>query len=242
MATKTIRINLSICISLGATINFLKQNEAVDVVSEPSILCINNTKSSIYVGETKSFKTGQTTNDTGTSESFKREDIGLKLEVKPRISNNKVILELNTILEDAKESSTTINLDTSKKEVKTSVILNNGESVVIGGLIKSKNFQVESKIPILGDIPILGTLFKNEKYINDKINLVVVITPYIILKDTSLTLVKNKVDDLNILENEYMNNILKKIKKKKNKKEEIKKKKSQKTHNEIMKEYLGSNY
>lgn len=110
--------SLSKAISLGATINFLKQNEAVDVISEPSILCLNNKVSSIYVGETKSFKTGQTTNETGTSESFKREDIGLKLEVKPRITDNKVILEINTLLEDAKESSTTQNLDTSKKRLK----------------------------------------------------------------------------------------------------------------------------
>lgn len=230
--------SLSKAISLNATINFLKQNEAVDVISEPSILCINNKKSSIYVGETKSFKTGQTTNQTGTTESFKREDIGLRLEVKPRISKNRVIVEINTILEDAKESTTTDNLDTSKKEVKTTVILNNAESVVIGGLIKSKNFQVESKVPLLGDIPIFGSLFKNEKHINDKINLIVVITPYIIEKNSSLTLIKSEVDKIGALENIYMNNILKNLEKiKKDKKQELRKK-----HEEIVKEYLKQKY
>ncbi len=230
--------SLSKAISLGATINFLKQNEAVDVISEPSILCVNNKSSSIYVGETKSFKTGQTTNETGTSESFKREDIGLKLTVKPRISDNKVILDINTILEDAKESVSTENLDTSKKEVNTTVILNNGESVIIGGLIKSKNFQVDSKIPILGEIPILGTLFKNEQFINDKINLIVVITPFIILKDSSLTTIKEKVDKLSSLENIYMNRIVKQLEMKKDDKKAQKKLK----HNQIMKEYFQQNY
>lgn len=230
--------SLSKAISLGATINFLKQNEAVDVISEPSILCLNNKSSSIYVGETKSFKTGQTTNETGTSESFKREDIGLKLEVKPRISNNKVIIDINALLEDAKESSTTQNLDTSKKEIKTTVILNNGESVIIGGLIKSKNFQVESKVPVFGDIPILGNLFKNEQFINDKINLIVVLTPFIIAKNSSLTLIKEKVDELSSLENIYMNKIVNVLDSKKEKKKED----TQLNHKQIMKEYFQQNY
>ncbi|WP_428026870.1 type II secretion system protein GspD [Arcobacter sp.] len=210
--------SLSKGLTLGATINFLKQNQAVDVISEPSILCINNKESSIYVGETKSFKTGQTTNNSGTTESFKREEIGLRLKVKPRISDNKIILDINTVVEDAKESTTSENLDTSKKEVKTTAILNNAESVIIGGLIKSKKFQTDSGLPVLKDIPILGNLFKNEKYINDKINLVVIITPFIIPKDSTLSIIKSKVDYLDSLEEVYVNSLLKSIEQKKEKK------------------------
>ncbi|MGB7403901.1 MAG: secretin N-terminal domain-containing protein [Arcobacter sp.] len=206
--------SLSKGLSLGATINFLKQNQAIDVISEPSILCINNKESSIYVGETKSFKTGQTTNTSGTTESYKREEIGLRLKVKPRISNNKIILQINTVLEDAKESTTSENLDTSKKEVITTAILNNAESVIIGGLIKSKKFQTESGLPVLKDIPILGSLFKNEKYINDKINLVVIITPYIVPKDSTLSIIKSKVDYLQNLEDVYVNSLIKKLEEK----------------------------
>ena len=230
--------SLSKAISLGATINLLKQNEAVDVISEPSILCVNNIESSIYVGETKSFKTGQTTNENGTSESFKREDIGLKLLVKPRITDNKIALHINTILEDAKESTNSENLDTSKKEVKTNVVLNNGESVIIGGLIKSKNFNVESKVPLLGDIPIFGNLFKNEKYINDKINLIVIITPYIISKELSLTEIKSKLDDLSFIENKYMNSLIEKLEEK----DKEKAKTNKQSHEEVMKEYFGYKY
>ena len=232
--------SLSKGLALGASINFLKQNQAVDVISEPSILCINNKESSIYVGETKSFKTGQTTNNSGTSESYKREEIGLRLKVKPRIAENKIILEINTILEDAKESTTGENLDTSKKEVITTAILNNAESVIIGGLIKSKKFQMDSGLPVLKDIPLLGNLFKNEKYVNDKINLVVIITPYIIPKDSTLSIIKSKVDYLESLEEIYVNNLLKQIEEKDIKKEQIKS--SEITHKEMLKEYFGQKY
>ena len=207
--------SLSKGLNLGATINFLKQNQAIDVISEPSILCINNKESSIYVGETQSFKTGQTTNTSGTTESFKREEIGLRLKVKPRITNNKIILQINAVLEDAKESNTSENIDTSKKEVITTAILNNAESVIIGGLIKSKKIQAESGLPVLKDIPILGTLFKNEKYINDKINLVVIITPYIVPKDSTLSIIKSKVDYLQSLEDIYVNSLIKELENKK---------------------------
>ncbi len=229
--------SLSKGLTLGATINFLKQNQGVDVISEPSILCINNKESSIYVGETKSFKTGQTTNNSGTTESYKREEIGLRLKVKPRVTENKIILEINTILEDAKESTTSSNLDTSKKEVKTTAILNNGESVIIGGLIKSRMFQMDSGLPLLKDIPILGTLFKNQKDVNDKINLVVVITPFIIPKDTTLSVIKSKVDYLDSLQEVYVNNLLKSIEGKSAKKE--KKTTSEENHKKILKKYFN---
>lgn len=199
-------------ISLGATINFLKQNEALNVVSEPSILCLNNKISSIYVGETKSFKSGQTTNDSGTTESFKREDIGLKLTVKPRVSNNKVVLKITSVLEDAKESSSSTNVDTSKKEIITTAILNNAETVVIGGLIKSKSLKTQSKVPVLGDLPLLGNFFKNEKYINDKIDLAVVITPYIVNPNESLSEVKRRIDKLTLLESKYLKKMLSEVK------------------------------
>ena len=192
-------------IALGATLNLLKNNQAIDVVSEPSILCINNKESSIYVGETRSFQTGTTTNDTGTTNSFKREDVGLTLKVKPRISNeNKVTLELQTILEDAKELKTgQENPDTTKKEVKTSAIVTNGESVILGGLIKNKTDIIKDKVPFLGDIPVLGNLFKNNKRVKDKINLVIIVTPYIIPRSKDLSFIRKQLSQLSVLEDRY---------------------------------------
>ena len=197
--------NVTSALGLAASINLLKQNQAVDVVSEPSILCINNKECSIYVGETISFNTGSTTGSSGTTTSSKREDIGLSLKVKPRISSeNKVTLEIEAIIEDAKEViNDSNNPDTSKKEIKTTAIVLNGESIILGGLIKNKTDTINSKIPILGDIPFLGYLFRNKKNVKDKINLVVIITPYIIPKSKDLTYVRNQLGQLKALEAKY---------------------------------------
>ncbi|MBD3840502.1 MAG: hypothetical protein IE909_01225 [Campylobacterales bacterium] len=190
---------------LGASINLLKQNSAVDVVSEPSILCINNKESSIYVGETTSVST-QTNNGTTTSTSYKREDIGLKLKVKPRISNSdKVTLEINAVLEDISKiyDDATIPPDTNKKELSTLAIVNNGESVILGGLIKNKNLTTEDKVPFFGDIPVLGALFRNNVDTTDKINLVIIVTPYIVPQSKDLSYVRDQLAQLKLLEDKY---------------------------------------
>lgn len=190
---------------LGASINLLKQNSAVDVVSEPSILCINNKESSIYVGETTSIST-QTNNGTTTSTSYKREDIGLKLKVKPRISSGeKVTLEINAVLEDISKiyDAGSIPPDTNKKELSTLAIVNNGESVILGGLIKNKNLVTQDKVPFFGDIPVLGALFRNNVDTTDKINLVIIVTPYIIPKSKDLSYVRDQLTQLKVLEDKY---------------------------------------
>ena len=205
-------------LSLGATINLLKQNRALDVVSEPSILCINNKESSIYVGETRSIQTGSTTSSAGsTTSTYSREDIGLTLKVKPRISNDeKVTLDISTILEDASETSTTNDQpDTSKKEVITTAIVNNGESVILGGLIKNKVESTEDKVPLLGDIPILGALFRNSYELSDKINLVIIVTPYLIPKSKDLTYVREQLSELKMLEDKYTKDLELRIENKK---------------------------
>ncbi|WP_321314848.1 type II secretion system secretin GspD [Halarcobacter sp.] len=205
-------------LALGASISLLNQDGALDIVSEPSILAINNKESSIYVGETISIKTSQTTTDGGnTNENYQREDVGLTLKVKPRVSNdNKVTLEINTILEDVKTTETSSgNADTSKKEVETTAIVNNGESVIIGGLIQDKEESTENKVPLLGDIPLLGELFKHDKTNYSKKNLVIIVTPYIVPKSKDLSYVRNQLAGLKALEDRYLKKSLIRLKKKK---------------------------
>ena len=202
-------------LALGATLNLLRQNGALDIVSEPSILAINNKESSIYVGETISIKTSSSVTDGGTTrENFQREDVGLTLKVKPRISNEtKVTLEINTVLEGVKTTQTISgNADTSKKEVKTTAILNNGESVIIGGLIENKTETTNQKVPVLGDIPLFGELFKNSISSNKKNNLVVIITPYLVPKSKDITFIRNKLSELKNLEDKYLEDSLIKLK------------------------------
>jgi general secretion pathway protein D len=192
-------------LALGITVNLLNQNGAADILSEPSLLCINNKQSSIYVGETRSIKTGTTTTTGGNvSENYVREDIGLTLKVKPRISTgDKVTLEITTKLEDVGQTLTNGQPDTSKKDITTTAIVNHGESIILGGYIKEKNEIILEKIPLLGDIPFIGALFKNSYEIKDKINLVVIITPYIVPKTKDLTYIRNQLVELKILEDKF---------------------------------------
>jgi len=205
-------------LALSATISLLSQNNALDIISEPSILAINNKESSIYVGETVSIKTSSTTTDGGnTNDNYKREDIGLTLKVKPRISSdNKVTLDINATLENVRESSSgdSKNPDTSKKEVKTTAIVNNGEPVIVGGLIENKKESGKSKIPGLGDIPLLGRLFTYDNKSSHKNNLVIIITPYIIPKSKDLTYVRNELAQLKLLEGRFLKETLISLKQK----------------------------
>ena len=203
-------------LAMGATINLLKGNQAVDIVSEPSLLCINNKESSIYVGETKTYQTGSTTTTGGnTNNAYKREDVGLTLKVKPRISNGeKVSLDISVVIEDAKETTGT-NPDTSKKDIKTTAIVNNGESIILGGYIKSTKDEIVDKVPLLGDVPVLGTLSRNTKEVNSRINLVMIITPYIIPTTSDISSIRTHLADLKVLEDKYTKDLALRLEKRK---------------------------
>ena len=209
-------VNIKSGLALGASLNLLQQNGALDIVSEPSILAIDNKESSIYVGEKISVEISSTLTDGGLQRTnYEREDIGLTLKVKPRISSDtKLTLEINTLLEGIKSTSVSAgqNPDTLKKEIKTAAILNNGESVIIGGLIENKNEIIEQKIPVLGDIPLFGELFKNDSKMNKKNNLVIIVTPYMIPKSKDITYIREQLSELKKLEDKYLQDSLSIIK------------------------------
>ncbi len=210
--------NLSSSLALGATINLLNKTYALNIVSEPSLLCINNKESLIYVGETLSVQTASTTTDGGTiKNSFERQDIGLTLKVKPRvIENNKVLINIDTTLEGVKNiDSLSFNPNTTKKLIKTNAIVNNGESVILGGLIEYKNEKGIEKIPVASDIPLIGELFKNRFNDSSKKNLTVILTPYIVPKNKDLSFIRNELTKLQVLEDRLLSLVLEKLKKKK---------------------------
>ncbi|MFY4842513.1 type II secretion system protein GspD [Aliarcobacter butzleri] len=216
LGIKVSDINIKSGLALGASLNLLQQNGALDIVSEPSILAIDNKESSIYVGEKISVEISSTLTDGGLQRTnYERENIGLTLKVKPRISSDtKLTLEINTLLEGIKSTSVSAgqNPDTLKKEIKTAAILNNGESVIIGGLIENKNEIIEQKVPVLGDIPLFGELFKNDSKMNKKNNLVIIVTPYMIPKSKDITYIREQLSELKKLEDKYLQDSLSIIK------------------------------
>jgi general secretion pathway protein D len=206
-------------IALGANIALLNSNGAANILSEPSILCIDNQESSIYVGKTESILNGSTlpaNSGYAPVSNYTRQDIGLTLKIKPRLSNdNKVLLGVNAKLEDIEPNSIADRPSTTKREVITSAIVNNGESVIIGGLIRDKIDETNSKVPVLGDIPILGYLFKDKGTTHDKINLVIMLTPYIIEKSGDLSALRAQLTELDAIQERYIANITQNVEAKK---------------------------
>ncbi len=196
-------------LALGAAIDLLASNGAAKIVSEPSILCLNNKESKIYVGQTQSIvtssKTKENTTDLSTN-TYTREDIGLTLKVKPRISNDgKVTLEADTTIEDVVKTTTAqVGMPTTtKRQVTTKAIVKNGESVIVGGLIQDKQDGTHSKIPLLGDVPLVGELFRHNYRTRGNSNIVIVLTPYIINTSENLTTLRKRLVELDNLQTVY---------------------------------------
>ena len=217
---KSIKIpenNVKEGLALGATLDFLKKNGAADIVSEPSILCINNKECSIYVGRTQSIAISSTksSNNDKTETSYKREDIGITLKVKAFIlTGEKVTLKVDVKTEDIIKTSDSVSTrpTTTKREIKSVTTVNTGETVIVGGLIKNKNTIAKQKVPFLGDIPFLGALFRYEAELQDKSSLLIVLTPYIVEKSQNLKELKSRLMKLNKIQSLYNMNIRDKLK------------------------------
>ena len=161
-----------------------KQTEGiVEVVSSPRVITSNQRQARIQDGEEIPFESGQSST-TGTTTTFKK--AVMSLEVTPQITpDDRVILDIKVTkdtpsLVESGNGQTSIAINT--KEVETQVLVNNGETVVLGGIYIEEHNTSESKIPLLGDIPLLGWLFRNKTTSDDKRELLIFVTPKI-LKD-----------------------------------------------------------
>jgi general secretion pathway protein D len=203
--------------ALGAQLDFLRRNGAAHILSEPSVLCTNNKEATIYVGQTMSILTKgqQSTQGQGNIiNSYSREDIGITLKVKPRLSsNNKVSLEVETQIEDVDPSSEQVadRPTTTKRKVITNAIVNNGETIILGGLMKKVGGKGINKVPFLGDIPLLGELlFTHHSDVEREQNVVIYLTPYIVRKSGDLAKLKELLAELDEVQERY-NHIVEKI-------------------------------
>jgi len=174
-------------LNIGALLHALQTNGDVNVLSTPNILTTDNQKAEIMVGQNVPFTVGQTQNATtgtqGIFNTIERKDVGIKLSITPQISSDdNVRLEINQEISDvvAASAQNAAGLITNKRSATTTVVVKDRETMVIGGLIRDNVTSNESKVPFLGDIPILGWLFKYKTSKVEKTNLMIFITPYII--------------------------------------------------------------
>lgn len=187
--------------AFGVYLQALQNNNDVNVVSTPHILTTDNEKASIEVGQNVPFPgmlgglpglgaLGGTTATTGLSlgygTSVQRQDVALKLEITPHVNESDLVrLEIDNEISDiASENFNGLGPATNKRKIQTTVVVRDQQSVVLGGLIKDRVSETVDKVPLLGDIPILGYLFKFKQKSVTKQNLLIIITPYII-KDPS---------------------------------------------------------
>ncbi|MDC5299426.1 type II secretion system secretin GspD [Acinetobacter baumannii] len=169
----------------GALIQALKTNTKSNLLSSPSIVTMDNEEAYIVVGQNVPFVTGSvTTNSTGINPytTVERKDVGVTLKVIPHIGEGgSVRLEVEQEVSNVQNNKgQAADLVTSKRAIKTSVLADHGQTVVLGGLISDDTEQSRQSLPLLGDIPYLGRLFSSNARSNVKRNLLVFIHPTII--------------------------------------------------------------
>ena len=167
-----------------AYIRLLNKFDAINVLSMPRLLCTDNLESSLQVGQVIPQLTGSLTNQTNTdsvTNSYEYKDVGLILTVTPHIrSGNLVALEIEQRIEELQTTTNNATPITSKREVKTSVLVANGQTVIIGGLIKEAEKELKNRVPFFSYIPLIGNLFKSTEKQREKVDLMIFLTPYII--------------------------------------------------------------
>jgi len=189
-------------VSWGALIQALEGDASANVLSTPKVITMDNQESSIIVGENIPIITGQSTSSgAGTTDPFttiERQDVGVKLIVTPSISDGDLVrLEIEQEISGVKESTAGADITTTKRQIKTNVLADNGETIVLGGLITDNVSSSESKVPLLGDIPWLGRLFRSESKTVRKQNLVVFLRPTILRdKEANRLVTTEKFDEL----------------------------------------------
>ncbi|WP_286220245.1 type II secretion system secretin GspD [Marinobacter apostichopi] len=177
-------------ITWGILLQALSTSAAANLLSTPSIITLDNQESEIIVGQNVPFRTGESTvTGDGTTNPFttiERRDIGLTLKVTPTISADGLVrLVVEQTTENVADSiENASDIVTNKREIKTTVLADDGETIVLGGLIRD-DYQInKSKVPLLGDIPFIGRLFSSESERRVKRNLLVFLRPTIMLGKT----------------------------------------------------------
>jgi general secretion pathway protein D len=169
-----------------------------NVLSTPTLVTLDNEEASIVVGQNVPFITGQFTG-TGTTipenpfQTIERQDVGLTLKVKPQINEGDAIqLEITTEVSSVTSETIASDIITNKREIKTNVLVTDGQVVVLGGLISDEVTESVRKVPGLGDIPGFGELFKSRQAKKTKRNLMVFIHPIILKEDLTYRYTQGK--------------------------------------------------
>lgn len=174
--------------SLGMLVSALQQSGDANVLSTPNLLTLDNEEAKITVGQNIPIITGSqasSSNNTNPFVTVERKDVGIKLRVKPQVSEGgsitlNVFQEVSSV--DNSVSTNGAGLATKIRTLETKVLVDDGQIIVLGGLIEDQLGVTQNKVPLLGDIPYLGALFRYESREWQKVNLMIFLRP-VILRD-----------------------------------------------------------
>ena len=198
----------------AAVLNALASDTNSNILSTPTLVTLDNEEAEIVIGENVPFVTGSFTStgagDSATNpfQTIQREDVGLTLKIKPQINEGDAMRldieqEVSSIADSVAGASDIV---TNKRSIKTNVMVDDGQVVVLGGLIEEVVNESVQKIPLLGDVPFLGALFRSKTSDVRKTNLMVFIHPVILRNaDTMNNYTNAKYNDLRVLQMEQNN-------------------------------------
>ena len=197
--------------SFATILNLIAQDADSNVLSTPSIMTMDNEEASIVVGQEIPITTGETLSGSNSNpfRSVTRQEIGVKLTVRPQINEGNAVKmyinqEVSSIFGPLGEMST--DLITNKRNIKTTVLVEDGETIVLGGLIDDNVQESVKKVPFLGDIPLLGRLFKTTSISRTKRNLMVFLRPTIVRDSNDVRAISNrKYNYFQAIENDLIN-------------------------------------
>ena len=174
--------------AVTAVLRAAQTRDNINILSSPHLLTLDNKEAEIVVGENVPFITSQardSTNLANVINTVERKDVGITLRLTPHIHESDfvsldIFQESSAVKGDSLLNSSTVGPTTTKRSAKTSVLVKNGDTVVLGGMMQETFTNTVSQIPLLGDIPLLGNLFRFKSVSRKKTNLLIMLTPRII--------------------------------------------------------------
>lgn len=185
--------NFSGTYALAALARMLQTRSNVNIVSTPNLITLDNEEAKIVVGSNVPFITGQFTNTgTGSANPFQtieRKDVGLTLRIKPQIGEGGTVRmtiyqESSSVQDKAAVGTSNAGPSTNKRSIESNVVVDDGAILVLGGLIEDRFSESNAKVPLLGDLPLIGGLFRSSSRTKNRTNLMVFLRP-VVMRDAA---------------------------------------------------------
>jgi general secretion pathway protein D len=191
--------------TLGVLARALETIHGTNIISTPNLLTLDNEEAKIVVGQNVPFITGQFTN-TGTAttspfQTIERKDVGITLRIKPQVGDDGTVRmaiyqESSSVSDTQAAGTTNSGPTTNERSIETNVVVNDGDVLVLGGLIQDSYNTSKSKVPLLGDIPLIGGLFRSESRSKVRTNLMVFLRPVVLRDENSVAALTRERYDL----------------------------------------------